>query len=259
MTNELNKVFDRIKKLLRLAESDNVHEAEIAMQRANELMKEYSIAQADVADSPESDKARHEVVSLGSSSEWVLLLAWYVCGAFGVHAISTGNKQVKRGRKNNYRATQELYMFGTDARIKTTRLMIDFAVDTVLRLTREERKRVKRTDDLYDSNGRRISVRSYMASYRRGMVNGMGITLKAIQRQNENADSKDKRDRQYAMVLLSEIDKAKAIAQEMFPRTGTHRAKQRGDSGIFANGSSAGQKVGFNKQAGAGKPAGFLK
>jgi hypothetical protein len=259
MTNELNKVFDRIKKLLRLSESDNVHEAEIALQRANELMKEYSIAQKDVADSPESDKAKHEVVSLNTSSEWALLLAWYICGAFGVHAISTGTKQVRRGRKNNFRATQEMYMFGTDARIKTTKLMIDFAIDTVKRLTKLERKRIRNEGQQYSSYGTKISTRSYMSSWRKGVVNGMGITLKAIKEQNRNKNAKDKRDRQYAMVLLSEIDKAKAIAQVMFPRTATHRAKQRGDSGIFANGSSEGQKVGFNKQAGAGKPAGFLK
>ena len=259
MSKDLNKVFDRIKKLLKLSESENVHEAETALQRANDLMKQYSIDQADVSDSPETGKAKHEVVSLNTSSEWALLLAWYVCGAFGVHAISTGTKQVRRGRKNNYKATQEMYMFGTDARIKTTKIMVDFAVETVTRLTKAERKRISREGLQTDSNGRRISNRAYMASWRKGVVNGMGITLKEIKRQNENKNATDKKDQQYAMVVLSEKDKAKDLADEMFPNTKTHRTKQRGDAGIFGSGSNAGQKVGFHKQAGQGKPAGYLK
>jgi hypothetical protein len=137
--------------------------------------------------------------------------------------------------------------------------MVDFAIDTVTRLTKIERKRVNAEGQLYDSNGRRITTRAYMSSWRKGVVNGMGVTLKAIKKQNEDKNAKNKKDRQYAMVVLSELEKAKQLQQEMFPNTKVHRRKQTGDQGIFNNGTSAGQKVGFNKQAGSGTARGLLK
>ena len=255
----MDKIFDKIKKLLRLAESDNPHEAESAMQKANDLMKEYSISASQVSDTPDSGNAKHEIVLLNTSSDWALLLAWYVCGAFGVMAVSSGTEQVKRGRSQKMRATKKMFFFGTDAKIQTTKIMVQFAIDAVERVCKAERKRVQCEATIYDSYGRVISVRKYMSSFRKGVVNGMGITLKAIKTANENKNAEDQKDRQYAMVCLSDNDKAKAERDEMFPNLGTHKARQTGDRGIYNNGSSAGQKVGFNKQAGAGGVRGFLK
>jgi hypothetical protein len=244
-----DKIFERIRNLLKLAESDNVHEAELALQRANDMMKEYAIAEHDLEMNPDTAKATYEVVTLTSSSEWVLLLSWYVCGAFGVHSMQTGSTKVRRGHLNKNVATKQMYFFGTDAKIKTAKLMIDFALESVKRITKAELARIKTLDHIIDSSGKRITIHKYMNAYRRGVVNGMGRTLQAIKKANENVNADKDKDRKYAIITLSEQDKAKALQDEMFPKTSQKRIRQSGDRGIFNSGTSAGEKVGFQKQA----------
>lgn len=48
MTNEKQKIAERIRKLFALGESANQHEAELAMKKASELMQEYQIAASDI-------------------------------------------------------------------------------------------------------------------------------------------------------------------------------------------------------------------
>ena len=47
------KIFERIRNLLRLSESDNPHEAELALKRANEMMKEYCVEEHELKINPE--------------------------------------------------------------------------------------------------------------------------------------------------------------------------------------------------------------
>ena len=253
----MEKILDKIRKLLKLSESSNQNEAEVALRMANDLMRKHSVSDQDVKDNPEAGKVTHEVVSLNSSSEWVLTLAWGLCKAFGVQGVSTGTKQVRRGRKNKFRATQELYCFGTAGKIATVKLMHQFAVETVNRLTKKERRRIKDEEYILDSNGRRMTVRSYMSSYRNGVVHGMDATLREIEKQNR--DTKTPENREYGLVHVADLTKATALRDEMFPNLTQRKRKLRGDMGIYNNGRAAGRNVGFHKQTGSGGRVGLLK
>lgn len=258
----MEKILDKIRKLLNLSESSNQNEAELALKMANDLMRKHSVSNQDVKDNPEAGKVTHEVVSLNSSSAWVLTLAWGLCKAFGVQAVSTGTKQVRRGsvygHKTKFQATQEIYCFGTAGKIATVKLMHQFAVETVNRLTKAERKRItKDIDACRDSNGRQITIRSYMSSYRQGVVHGMDSTLREIEKQNR--DTKTQENREYGLVHVADLAKATALRDEMFPRLVTRKRQMRGDTGIYNNGRDAGKNVGFHKQTGSGGRVGLLK
>lgn len=56
MTPEREKLIERIAKLLALATSDNQHEAELALAKANEMMQEHQIAMSEV----QSEQEREE-------------------------------------------------------------------------------------------------------------------------------------------------------------------------------------------------------
>lgn len=52
------RIIDRIRKLLRLARSDNVHEAATAAARAQELMSKYELEEAQLGDISEDNTSR---------------------------------------------------------------------------------------------------------------------------------------------------------------------------------------------------------
>lgn len=80
MTTERQKLIERIQKLLALSKSENQHEAELATQRASELMEKYQIDMAEAALSEaQSEQVEHEyydVPGLKMKYVWVVRLAW---------------------------------------------------------------------------------------------------------------------------------------------------------------------------------------
>lgn len=53
MTDEKDKIIEKVKKLFRLAESDNENEASLALKNAEKLMRQYNIDAVDMADKME--------------------------------------------------------------------------------------------------------------------------------------------------------------------------------------------------------------
>lgn len=83
MTSEQNKsppnskILERLKKLFALGQSSNQHEAELAMQKASELMAEHQIgmAQIDLHDDGDITKEEHFLPEGARMANWVLRLA----------------------------------------------------------------------------------------------------------------------------------------------------------------------------------------
>lgn len=64
MSLSLDQVLNKIKKLTRLATSDNIHEAALAASRAAAIMQEYQIEEAAISNFVEEDKEQVEEYSL---------------------------------------------------------------------------------------------------------------------------------------------------------------------------------------------------
>jgi hypothetical protein len=76
MNPERDKLIDKLRKLFALGQSSNQHEAELAMQKANELMQAHQIAATDI-DFREAGQIRTEDVTVDSLSgvrHWVYIL-----------------------------------------------------------------------------------------------------------------------------------------------------------------------------------------
>lgn len=80
MSEDKDKIIERIKKLLRLSESPNENEAKAALDKANALMEEYQLS-ISVQDAKESLDEKHEwhfyeVQGLRMKYHYVVTLGW---------------------------------------------------------------------------------------------------------------------------------------------------------------------------------------
>lgn len=82
------KALDKIKKLLRLSKSDNPHEAALALQKAQEIMRAYSISENDILMS-EVQEALSDSKTSKKVNGWFHRLALMVAGCFGCEVYYT--------------------------------------------------------------------------------------------------------------------------------------------------------------------------
>lgn len=150
---KLQKILDRIKKLLALSTSDNPNEAKLALEQAQALMTRHSIEEAAV--NP-TDEVRELSVSTGKRFEqWEITLTKVVADTNGCVILYT-NPAVKGG-------DAALTLCGKKADLLVARYMLGFAKSEFDRLCKAQ---------LATKPGR-----SYMASYRVGLSEGFCITL----------------------------------------------------------------------------------
>lgn len=91
------KLLDRLSKLLALAGSPNLHEAEAAQKQAERLMRKHGLRREDVA---ARDVGYHEVVVSGRgwSVEWRFRLAAVAARSYGAEAVRVWRGEVAEVR-----------------------------------------------------------------------------------------------------------------------------------------------------------------
>lgn len=118
---DIKKVEDKIKKLLRLAGSDNIHEAQLALTRARKLMAEHKL---DIKDFDESDKKIVEVETDWYYTDYKdgyrLTLANVLAEAYCCvnYVISESNSKCRfitfRGYEDDVKVLISLYRYADD-------------------------------------------------------------------------------------------------------------------------------------------------
>ncbi len=117
----MEKILDKIRKLSRLSESTNPHEAALAIEMMTKLMQEYQITEAMVNINPEDndpifkDNLLHE--SEGRNFQnWAIWIASAICKSVGVKLwLATGNRYGAKacmkmiGRKSDSETAVYLY------------------------------------------------------------------------------------------------------------------------------------------------------
>ena len=136
---DIDRILDRIRKLLALGESSNEHEAAIAVARAQELLARYHLSIEDLhAAEYRANIIEEPIVFEGRSQiDWVYRLFKAVqeafdCRSLGVYRSGTQPKEPWR----KPRRYEMLVLVGTEANIKVARLTFDYLCDTVERLTK---------------------------------------------------------------------------------------------------------------------------
>lgn len=136
------KLIERIKKLLALSTSSNQAEAELAMQRAQELM------QANMVDEAELDRGNVEKIEHLFKKKRVEKWANYLMSIiaknnFCVGAIQTGSnwgfEDSLQGRQW-FKKEPVYIIYGRPLNIKVVQMMFDYLVETAERLAKEHIK-----------------------------------------------------------------------------------------------------------------------
>jgi hypothetical protein len=120
---EREQVISTVQKLLRLAESDNENEAQLAADRAAELMQRYKIELAMLG-TLDPDSITIEQVTLWDKCS----VDWHEHLALGIASINDCGVW-KCGRK-------ELLICGTDSSMQVTNYMFHYLLRTIRKLSR---------------------------------------------------------------------------------------------------------------------------
>ncbi|MBF86303.1 MAG: hypothetical protein CL489_17755 [Acidobacteria bacterium] len=223
MTQE-EKVIDRINKLLALAESANQFEAELALEKASELMEQHAIEEAKLRTGEvETPIMKHERNFTHGGKPWERMLANCVALAFGCKLLTS-----KRSDQSYFRA----WLYGTQEDIEIVITMIDYAVGTVDRF-----RVIKKADLKTWKSG--VDVKSYMHSYVVGIAEGMMNTLQAIR-------DKNKGESEYGLILRYKNLKVKDFIDDTEKNVRTSSTSSSYSGVGYGHGFREGSKVGFN-------------
>ena len=226
------KIIEKLQKLLALSGSDNEHEADMAMRKAEELMREHNLSVADVAlNGSGAHVISAEVVGLTKSSQkWEMFLGSAIALAFNGRAIRS-------------RAT-----LGWKFTFVAGRTDLELIVDLYERL----RCPIRRMSDAYVSSNAHpglVSPRTLHNSYRLGMITIISKRLKQLQ---ENTAPKDDTRNTYGMTgreLM--IVKDKAVEQrvtKLFPRVKTTCARASSVEGTaYQQGQNDGRNISLHR------------
>jgi hypothetical protein len=213
-------IVEKIKKLLRLAQSSNPHEAELALARAFELAQKHQIDVSTLDMDEESERIIHEWFHVGARVSYLRQRAiGIVMTFFHVDACISRPRVVFVGAATDVTIANYVYAF-------------------IVAQGQRQLRHFERAQKVF---GRRMTPKK-----RLGFVQGFiyGISLQLGKRQEANAieDSRTaivlaEKERQRADYLADLIPGAKAIA---------HR-QQKGNTSALWDGFQAGKATTINK------------
>lgn len=238
MSEKQKEILDKIRKLLRLAESDNQHEAELAYANAQKLITKYNI---DKSMLEEQEDELIEVITFFKFRNLQLIhhLTYQLLEAFyNVKGYVFHNKlSAYRGQVN-----QEMKFIGTKMDLDMAKYASDFfrfALDTAFAEWQEE------TD----------CPNSHRNDFYLGMFEGITGKMQAAKMQEEEANlTTEERRSRYAIVIQKKSD----AIDEFMRKLGSTKQPTNFHAGISLEARKEGQRQGerthINKPI-AGGPA----
>lgn len=231
--SDRSKVLDRVRKLLRLAESPNVHEAAVAAAQAQRLMMLHRIEAASIEVDASEDETidEQEVEHRKSRSTWRWDLLWAICRP-------NRCRPWMRSKNGRYVYT----VFGTRSDADT----VLYLYRLIERAIEQEVKARRGTKDLYG--------RSECHAFRQGAV----VRVRArLQEANEDAarEATARSNGDTVGRALARLDQAgHAVETAMRGQGlgyGTPTRRRLGDIGAFVEGRKWGDTIGLGRHRGA--------
>ncbi len=260
----LDKVFDRVRKLLKLAEGGNENEAALAAERAAELMREHALTEAEVRLSATGDTLAAAPAPIVQGFEadatkgdgkkahaWKLSLAWGVCRSFNCRF---------------WRIAGRVHIFGREPDVRAADYTLAYLVNEVDRLTdkgAEERGRPGKAwcNSFRMGCAHRIQE-TLLEKARKRQVERQEILKRAAEveeAQDQGADEEVIRalvpQRALVEVARSEEEVDAAYEEVAARRWGKRRAKSYRGSVSSAEGWHAGRAAGASVAIGSARGA----
>jgi ElaB/YqjD/DUF883 family membrane-anchored ribosome-binding protein len=130
-SDDMNKVIEKIAKLLKLSKSPNEAEAVAAYEKAHALLKEYNLCAEDIHEKP--DISAHCVKEYGREMKWKTILMIGVANANYCTMITERRKSGARKQK----------LYGLEHNVRSAVVMYDYLESVINRCTREESERCR--------------------------------------------------------------------------------------------------------------------
>lgn len=244
-------IIAKVQKLLALSKSCNIHEANAAAAKANQLIDQYRLSELDleVSGTQESEPIEEDSESIyetGKVTAWKetllgILVRHYGCAHY--MSFSKGNT----GRKvTNYK------VIGRRSDIGIVRYMFTWLMSECTRLAEKEIKEPRKVidlDSMEDDNtseamSRKVSGRVTINSFCMGFANGIGIQL-AESRKQVGIEGNST-----GLVKLNDrARESKEAMYAMIPRLRPHNGSR--SSQIDSNAYGKGRTAGTNMHLGA--------
>lgn len=210
------KITERIKKLLALANSDNEHEANSAMAKANKLMLENSISMDEMNRDAEYCKEQLEVqFRVPPEEEWVRpILSQF----FKVDFVT---------RKTPGKSPNVVFILGSDTNVEIAKYVRDFLMKTYKSLFVSYRKKT----------GCHVSSKK---SFYYGIYTGLTEKLKEAHKQVE---------KEHGLVLSKKDAGLEKYIRDAFDNLRSSKRKASGitDADAVISGESEGRSISINK------------
>ena len=215
MTPETESIYEKIRKLLALAESSNENEAAVAAAKAADLLAKYNLDQSKIpSEGPESDpiiETRTNEQRYQKRVDWVTDLADVVAQAHFCRVLYRGAEAAFIGHKRD----------------------VEVAVYTYNNLMTQLQRLVSAIDLKYVGRGSR---RVFRSSWLRGAVYGIGEQYRKARRGFVTDPS--------AKALVAqrsfEVD---AFVKQQYPKLDSFSFARRGFSDAWGAGKAAGETV----------------
>lgn len=229
-----SKLVDKIQKLLRLSESPNEHEAELALMKAKALAVENDIDLASINTKEESEDYIQNDISFGKRNPVTTNHASRICiNHFNVKIIYYGSRNW--GKK--------VIFIGKTTDVKIAMFVFEFVLNKFMQLWHAYRE-VKQ-----------VSTKS-RASYFQGLYDGLNQKLTQAKKQAEinkfetlDLTVKDEIKNNYSLMVISKEKELEKASYKFFP----NQKKSQGaklnlnDYDAFSDGFQDGKSIEINK------------
>lgn len=221
-----HKILDKIEKLMRLAKSDNQHEAELAMQRAQEMMLKHGIDAHRLNPHLEKKAFLRDDFDLGMKRVPVCHneISRILIDFFDVRIV-------------NLRGTSSISIIGREEKVATAKVLYTFLNETFQRLWRKFSK----ATGISPKHGRA----SYFIGLERGLKDKLEEQRQATLREEfDNLEDLNK----YKMVLVGEKDQLAIDYKQFFSRLTSTTRKYRHNDDAINQGYHDGKRINLNPQ-----------
>jgi len=128
-----SKIIDKIGKLLKLAESPNMEEASSALEKANQLLKEHNLQMSDI-----SEKSDLKEVIYGESGR---IVTWKKILLNEIAQFNYCTIILSKTYLNNLKnGASRFIIYGREDNIVSTKMMYEYLVSAIDRISENERK-----------------------------------------------------------------------------------------------------------------------
>ena len=192
MNAALEAAIDKIRKLQALGQSDNPHEAALAMAHAQRLMLKYQISEAMIAQEGGVDGVEHEEITNTHAplwrerrnATWFDRLAVALCEAHGCKAYGDREYAIN-GNGRSVRTHSLLRVIGRASDVNVVRYLLQYCRAEVERLERAAIERESTFRDPRDGTvlfRRAAPGKTWRNNFKHGVVDSI---LRAVRRERE--------------------------------------------------------------------------